>query len=86
MITKTGLAVRAYLRWFDEFVLTEDFTSTEQCVDKIDELAELYNVSSQSVDDMLDIRTNRLWDKTQKIMFPDGNPELEAWLKSKKNK
>jgi len=84
MITKTGLAVRAYLRWFNEFVLTEDFTSTEQCVDKIDELATLYNVSSQSVDDMLDLYTKRRFEKAQSIIFPDGIPTLDNhWSKQK---
>lgn len=86
MISKTGLAVRAYVRWFDTIILTDNFTSTEQCIDKIDELAIVYDVSSQAIDDMLDIRTDRLWDKSQEIMFSDGNQEYDDKFLTKKGR
>ena len=66
MITKTGLALRAYLRWFNANILTGEIKSTEMCVEKGDEIARFYNVSFSDFDEMYKVYARRSLDNALK--------------------
>lgn len=63
MVSKLGLAARAYYRWAEVAILDASIPRSSYR-NKINEVSEKYGIPSDDILNFLDRRCDRLWEKT----------------------